>query len=119
MHNEFIDRWNEMTQNAWKPFLELSDIATRAAERAGQQQMEFINDYLSEGARYAESVTKVKDMKEFFDLQTQMVTGYSEKLFNVAKLNFETCLQTGNEMGKWVESELTGAAFQPTPGKTA
>ena len=95
MTNEFIDRFNEMTQNAWKPFLELSDIATKAVERASQQQIEFINDSLGEGARYAESVSKVKDMKELFDLQAQIVTGYSEKLFNVAKQSFETYLQTG------------------------
>ncbi|MDD3447612.1 MAG: phasin family protein [Gammaproteobacteria bacterium] len=114
MDNEMFSRMTEMSQNAWKPFVELGEITTRAMERAGQQQMTLINEALQDSARYTQNFTDVKDVKELVELQSRLMTEVSEKLFSVARQNVDNAMQTGSELSKWFETSINiQAAVKP------
>jgi phasin family protein len=120
MDNEMFFRMTEMNQNAWKPFMELGEITTRAMERAGQQQMSLINEALQDSARYTQNFTSVKDVKELVELQSQLMAEVSEKFFNVARQNVDNAMQTGSELNKWFESSVNiQAAVKPAARGTA
>lgn len=119
MDNEMFFRMTEMSQNAWKPFMELGEITTRAMERAGQQQMALINEALQDSARYAQNFTSVKDVKELVELQSRLLAEVSEKFFSVARQNVDNAMQTGSELNKWFETSINiQAAFKPAARST-
>jgi phasin family protein len=119
MDNEMFSRMTDMTQNAWKPFMELGEITTRAMERAGQQQMALINEALQDSVRYTQSFAGVKDINELVELQSQLMAEASEKFLSVARQNVDNAMQTGSELNKWFETSINiQAAVKPAARST-
>ena len=106
MNGEFLDRWTNLTQASWKPFVELAEIGSRVAERATRQQLTLLGDCLNAGLEQFQHAAAAKDLNELLEDQAKLASTYSDKLLAHARQGLHDYLETTGTLNQWFENGL-------------
>lgn len=118
MNNELFKQWNDWAQSAWKPFMELGEITTRAVERNTQQQLEILNECVNGGLKNAQDSLGVKHGQELLALQNRFFSECGEKVNGQLRQGLDNYLQTSAELNQWLEKQMK-AQNKPATKKAA
>lgn len=106
MNSEFLDRWTNLTQASWKPFLELAEIGSRAAERATRQQMALLGDCLNAGLEQVQQAAAAKDLNQLLEEQAKLASSFSDKMLAHARQGLQEYMEASGTLNQWFENGI-------------
>lgn len=110
--NEMYGYWSNMNKMTFQPFLEWNNLFLKLAERATQQQLEVISDYLSTGIKQCQTFGNVRKMEDFLKAQSEISTEMGKKTMQTAQNNLNLFMESTEATREWAEKTMSRASRQ-------
>ena len=101
--SEMMESWFENSKVAMQPARELSEITARAFEKANEQNMAFVKDYMDFSLRGWKLLGATRDPRALVEQQVELAQEAGQKMFAVAEAYTKLATEMQAEFSTWTE----------------
>ena len=107
--SEMMESWFENSKVAMQPARELSEITARAFQKANEQNMALVKDYMDFSLRGWKLLGSVRDPRALVEQQVELAQEAGQKMFSVAEAYSKLASEMQAEFSTWTEKTAEAA----------
>lgn len=124
MQTELFNQWTKFSKTSYSGLKELGEINAKAIEKLTEQQLALVTTWVEGSVKQLTLLGEAKGYKDVFAGQSELATGYSNKLLGIARETADALTESKDEFTTWVEKGVESATINPftqpsAPKKTA
>ena len=115
MPPEILDQWTKLTRTALDALKELTELNTKAFERASEQQFELAHASLEASAKTAQLVSEPRSYKDYVSGQTALASEYGDRVLKIVRRSNEIAAELRDEYAAWIDGKFREVARTSGP----